>query len=173
MLLGLSTLVVGVLLLVWPDKTLTTLAVIIGVYLLLLGVLWICLSLQASESRGAILLRGALALLAGVIVIRHPSGSLTVMALAVGICLLLAGILELVASFDRTERSLWRVVPGLISLAVGIVVVSWPQFGIVSFAVVLGIALVLRGTAESLLAVVGMVALRREHRAESDLTPPG
>src|ERR1700733_4749738 len=82
LLVALCTLAVGVLLLVAPHRALSTLAVILGIYLLVVGVLWICVGIAVKEVRGAGVWRGVIALIAGAIAIRHPSGSITVLALA-------------------------------------------------------------------------------------------
>ncbi len=167
LLVALCTFVVGILLLFWPHRTLSTLAVILGIYLLVVGALWVLVSLGTREARGVGVWRGVLALLAGVIVIRHPSESLTVLALAFGICLLIAGVFELVAAIETSERRGWRILEGLVDLAIGILIVSWPQFGVYTFAVVLGISLIVRGAVESWLAIAGIMLSRAERHGHS------
>jgi uncharacterized membrane protein HdeD (DUF308 family) len=171
LLVAVCTLAVGVLLLVAPHRTLSTLAVILGIYLLVVGVLWICVGIAVKEVRGAGLWRGVIALIAGAIVIRHPSDSITVLALAFGIFLMVAGVFELVAAIEYRERRGWRILEGVVDLAVGILIVSWPQFGIYTFAIVLGIALIVRGIVEAWLAIAGIVLSRREHHGSSTLSP--
>ena len=171
LLVGVCTLAVGVLLLVAPHRTLSTLAVILGIYLLVVGVLWIGVGIAVREVRGTGLLRGVLALIAGAIVIRHPSDSITVLALALGIFLMVAGVFELVAAIETSERRGWRVLEGLVGLAAGILIVSWPQFGIYTFAIVLGISLIVRGVVEAWLALAGIMLSRREHHGSSTLSP--
>jgi uncharacterized membrane protein HdeD (DUF308 family) len=171
LLVAVCTLAVGVLLLVAPHRTLSTLALILGIYLLVVGVLWICVGIIVKEVHGAGLWRGVIALIAGAIVIRHPSGSITVLALAFGIFLMVAGVFELVAAVEYGERRGWRILEGVVDLAVGILIVSWPQFGIYTFAIVLGIALIVRGIVEAWLAIAGIMFSRREHRGSSTLSP--
>jgi uncharacterized membrane protein HdeD (DUF308 family) len=170
LLVALCTFAVGVLLLFWPHRTLSTLAVILGIYLLVVGAIWVGVSLGVKEVRGVGLWRGALALLAGVILVRHPSDSITILALAFGIFLLLAGVFELVAAIEIPERRGWRILEGLVDLAIGILIVSWPQFGVYTFAIVLGISLIVRGAVEACLAVAGMAVARDERRGHSDLS---
>ncbi len=171
LLVAVCTLAVGVLLLVAPHRTLSTLAVILGIYLLVVGVLWICVGIVVKEVRGAGVWRGVIALIAGAIVIRHPSDSITVLALAFGIFLMVAGVFELVAAVEYRERRGWRILEGLVDLAVGILIVSWPQFGIYTFAIVLGIALIVRGIVEAWLALAGIMLSRRERHGSSTLSP--
>jgi uncharacterized membrane protein HdeD (DUF308 family) len=171
LLVGLATLAVGVLLLVAPHRTLSTLAVILGIYLLAIGVIWLVVAIGVKEARGSALWRGALAVIAGAIVIRHPSDSITVLALAFGLFLLVAGVFELVAAVEYAERRGWRILEGVVDLALGILIVSWPQFGIYTFAIVLGIGLLVRGAIEVCLALAGIMVSRREHHGSSTLSP--
>ncbi len=171
LVVALCTLAVGVLLLVAPHRTLSTLAAILGIYLLVVGVIWIGVGIVVREVRGVGLLRGVLALIAGAIVIRHPSDSITVLALAFGIFLMVAGVFELVAAIETSERRGWRVLEGLVGLAAGILIVSWPQFGIYTFALVLGISLIVRGIVEAWLALAGIMLSRHEHHGSSTLSP--
>jgi uncharacterized membrane protein HdeD (DUF308 family) len=173
LLVALCTFVVGVLLVFWPHRTLSTLAVILGIYLIVVGALWVLVSLATRrEVRGMSVWRGAIALLAGVIVIRHPSESLTVLALAFGVCLLIAGVFELVIAVETSEGRGWRILEGLVDLAIGILIVSWPQFGVYTFAIVLGISLLVRGAVEAWLAIAGMKLSRSESHGHSGVAAP-
>ncbi|MGH2855461.1 MAG: HdeD family acid-resistance protein [Solirubrobacteraceae bacterium] len=170
LLVAVCTFAVGVLLLFWPHRTLSTLAVIVGIYLLVVGAIWVGVSLGVKEVRGVGLWRGVLALLAGVILVRHPSDSITVLALAFGIFLLLAGVFELVAAIEIPERRGWRILEGLVDLAIGVLIVSWPQFGVYTFAIVIGISLIVRGAVEACLAVAGIAVSRGERHGHTDLS---
>ena len=170
LLVAICTFAVGVLLLFWPHRTLSTLAVILGIYLLVVGALWVLVSLGTRrEARGMSVWRGVIALLAGAIVIRHPSESLAVLALAFGICLLIAGVFELVIAVETSERRGWRILEGVVDLAIGILIVSWPEFGVYTFAIVLGISLIVRGAVEAWLAVAGIRLSRAERHGHAGL----
>ncbi len=146
---GLSSLVIGILLLVWPNRTLEVLAVLVGINLLLGGALQIGLALgEPSGSRTGALLRGAFAGIAGLIVIRHPGGSILVIALAVGIYLVLAGVMKLVFAFEAIAGRGWLLLGAALDLGIGVIIVAWPKFGVNSLAVLVGISLLLRGTLE-------------------------
>ena len=150
LLLGAAvSLVIGILLLVWPDRTLEVLAILLGIELLLVGAIQVGLAFgEPAGSRTGALLRGAFAGIAGLIVIRHPGGSLTVIALAIGIYLVLAGVMKAVSAFETHVGRGWLLAGALLDLAIGVLIVAWPQFGVTSLAVLAGIALVLRGVLE-------------------------
>ncbi len=163
LLLGaIASLVVGILLLVWPSRTLEVIAILLGIELLLVGAIQIGVALgEHPGSRAGPLLLGALAGVAGLIVIRRPGGSLLVIALAVGIYLVLSGVMKLVSAFEASAGRGWLLLGAGLDLAIGVVIVAWPKFGVSSFAVLLGIALVIRGVLEGLTAL----ALRSANKA--------
>jgi uncharacterized membrane protein HdeD (DUF308 family) len=165
LLLGaLASLVIGILLLVWPSRTLEVIAILVGIELLLVGAIQIGVSLgQPSGSRTGPLLLGALAGIAGLIVIRHPGGSTLVIALAIGIYLVLAGVMKLVSAFEASAGRGWLLLGAAVDLAIGVIIVAWPRFGVSSLAVLLGISLVVRGVLEGLSAL----ALRSANNALS------
>jgi uncharacterized membrane protein HdeD (DUF308 family) len=151
---GLVSLVIGIMLLVWPSRTLEVIAILLGVELLLVGVIEVLLAVREHDSsRTGALLRGAFAGIAGLIVIRHPGGSLTVIALAVGIFLVLSGVMRLVAGLEATAQRGWLLLGAVVDLAIGVLIVSWPHFGVASLAVLAGIGLVLRGAIECISAL--------------------
>ena len=155
LLLGLVSIAVGVLALAYPDETLTTIAIIFGIYLLLAALVQLALAFGEGErSRGALLLSAAVAGIAGIIVIRHPGGSVQVVALAFGIYLVVMGMMRLYAAVYAVEGRGWVILWGLIDLAAGILIVAWPKFGVATLAVVLSIALLARGIVMCALAFV-------------------
>jgi uncharacterized membrane protein HdeD (DUF308 family) len=146
---GAVSVVIGILLLVWPSRTLEVIAILLGIELLLVGGIQVGLAFgEPTRSRTSALLRGAFAGIAGLIVIRHPGGSLTVIALAIGIYLVLAGVMKGVSAFEGSVGRGWLLAGAVLDLAIGVLIVAWPQFGVTSLAVLVGITLVLRGALE-------------------------
>lgn len=161
LIVGLISVAGGIVLIAYPGPTLTVVALLVGIELLIGGVFLIVGALgQPAGSRLGGVLGGALAVIAGVIVLRHPSGSILVVALAVGLYLILAGVLRLVGAFEAREGRGWLVLAALVDLALGILIVSWPQFGITTLAVVFGIVLIVRGLALVVIALVLRAAAR-------------
>jgi uncharacterized membrane protein HdeD (DUF308 family) len=153
LLVGLISLIGGIVLIAYPGPTLTVVALLVGIELLIGGVFLIVGALgQPSGSRLGGVLGGTLAMIAGVVVLRHPSDSILVVALAVGLYLILAGVLRLVGAFETREGRGWLLLAALIDLALGILIVSWPEFGIKTLAIVFGIVLIVRGLALMVIA---------------------
>lgn len=170
LLLGLISIGVGILALAYPGETLATIAIIFGIYLLVAALISLVLAFGEGErSRGALLLAAAVAGIAGLLVIRHPGGSVQLVALAFGIYLVVMGILRLFAAPYASEGRGWLLLWGLVDLAAGILIVAWPQFGVATLAVVLSIVLLVRGVVMCALAF----ALRSAaHEIEHHRTHP-
>jgi uncharacterized membrane protein HdeD (DUF308 family) len=161
LVVGLISLVGGIVIVAYPGPTLTVIALLVGIELLIGGIFLIVAAFgQPAGSRVAGVLAGALAMIAGVIVLRHPGGSVLVVALAVGIYLILAGVLRLVGAAEASGGRGWLVLGALVDLAFGILIVAWPEFGITTLAIVLGIVLIVRGLALVVIAFVLRAAQR-------------
>ena len=153
LVVGLLSVAGGVVLIVWTKPTLTVVAVLVGIELLIGGIFLIIAAFgRPAGSRSGAVLAGAVAVIAGLIVVRHPSGSVLVIALAVGIYLILAGVLRLVGAVEASRGRGWLLLGALFDLALGIVIVAWPKFGITTLAIVLGIVLIVRGLGLVLIA---------------------
>ena len=155
LVVGLLSVAGGVVLIVWTKPTLTVVAVLVGIELLLGGIFLIIAAFgRPAGSRAGAVLAGAVAVIAGLIVVRHPSGSVLVVALAVGIYLILAGVLRLVGAVEASRGRGWLLLGALFDLVLGIVIVAWPKFGITTLAILLGIVLIVRGLGLVLIAFV-------------------
>lgn len=171
LLLGLISVGVGILALAYPGETLTTIAIIFGIYLLIAALIQLVLAFGESErSRGAMLLSAALAGIAGLIVIRHPGGSVQVVALAFGIYLVVMGIMRLFAAVYAVQGRGWLILWGMVDFAAGVVIVAWPQFGVATLAVVIAIVLLARGVVMCALAFALRSASNELQREQSHPT---
>src|SRR5882762_3117688 len=160
-LYGLAALAVGILMIVYPDKTLTVISVAFGIFLLFAGVMDLtrAILVGTSESGERVLaaLLGVLALIAGTIVIRRPGESLFALVLALGIYLLVRGSILLVVATGRRENRGLNIFAAVLDLLGGIIVIADPGIGVVALAVIVAITLVFRGT----LLVAESFALRK------------
>lgn len=155
LLLGLISIAVGILALAYPGPTLKTIAIIFGIYLLVAALVQVALAFGESErSRGALLLSAAVAGIAGIIVIRHPGGTVEVVALAFGIYLVIMGVMRLFAAAYAVGGRGWLILWGVVDLLAGVVIVAWPKFGVGTFVVVIAIVLLARGIVMCALALV-------------------
>jgi uncharacterized membrane protein HdeD (DUF308 family) len=146
LVLGLMCLAAGVIVLVQPDISLTTLAVIAGIFLLVDGIYDVIVAIaERVEGRGLVAMIGVLSAIAGIILIRHPFGSVVVLALLVGIWLVCIGVVRLVRTFEVPVSRGWNAFVALVEIVAGIVIVAVPDIGVATLALLVGIAFVIRG----------------------------
>ena len=146
LLVGVLSIAVGVTILFKPGDSLATLAVIIGIFILLDGIIELAASLMhGTQNRGMVALLGALTAIVGVLLIRHPVGGIVFVALLIGIWLIAVGVIRFVTAFETAEHRGWNMIAGLIELIAGIVIVSDPSIGYTTLAVLVGIAFIVNG----------------------------
>jgi uncharacterized membrane protein HdeD (DUF308 family) len=141
---GVISVGVGVLVLAYPDPSLNVLCVIVGIYLLVGGVLAIVQTVSDADRGPTGILLGILALIAGVVVIRHPSQSLVAVALAIGLWFMVAGALDLARAITGPRR-LAALVSGIVLIAIAAWILGSPHITVTTLAVLAGIALCVRG----------------------------
>jgi uncharacterized membrane protein HdeD (DUF308 family) len=166
---GLVGIVAGVIVLVEPSISLATLAVIAGIFLLVDGIIELVFSLvNSTENRALTAIFGVASVVIGVILIRHPTGAVVAIALLLGLWLLISGLLRLITSLTAQPRSFGSALLGLLELVAGIVIVSSPNIGVTTLAVLIGIAWILRGLA--MVAVAWTLRRLRHGSDDKDLT---
>jgi len=145
-LFGVVTFGVGVFFVVSPHETLSTFTVIAGIFLLFDGVLALLGSIFGKgEGRGLLALIGVLSAIAGLVLIKKPFDTLVVFTLIVGVWFVVAGIVRFVVGLASPEGRGGNVVTAILDLIAGIVILSWPDLGLSTLAVIIGIVLILRG----------------------------
>jgi uncharacterized membrane protein HdeD (DUF308 family) len=165
-------LAVGVIMLVWPTATLTIVAILIGIALIVTGLLRLFDGFTAKEESGgrrvADVVIGALAVIVGLYCLKHHALSIALVAFIVGVFWVLHGIADLAVS--ATARGMpgrgLRAIGGLFSLIAGLLVLFWPTITVTLLVVILGIWLIFYA------AVLMMLAfqLRPRHHATAQHT---
>ena len=102
---GFFAVVAGVLVLVRPDSSVRVVTVVLGIFLVVVGLFGLVDRLEA-EARGLTVLRSAIALVAGILLIAAPDKSAKFAVILVGIYLVVLGLLQLLAGWRlrRFER---------------------------------------------------------------------
>ena len=145
-LFGVVTLGVGVFFVVSPHETLSTFTVIAGIFLLVDGVLAIFGSIfNRGDGRGLLALIGVLSALAGLVLIKKPFDTLVVFTLIIGAWFVVVGIVRFVSALGSHEGRGGNIVTAAVDVIAGIVILSWPDLGLATLAVIIGIVLILRG----------------------------
>lgn len=145
-LFGVVTLGVGLFFVVSPHETLSTFTVIAGIFLLVDGVLAIFGSIFGErEGRGLLALIGVLSAIAGLVLIKKPFDTLVAFTLIVGVWFVVAGVVRFVVALASPEGRGGNIVTAILDVIAGIVILSWPDLSLSTLAVIIGIALIVRG----------------------------
>jgi uncharacterized membrane protein HdeD (DUF308 family) len=156
-LFGLTTVILGVVILVWPGKSILVAAVLFGVYLVLSGVVLVLLAFNEPFAGGGIrflnFISGVASVILGVLAFRHfDEGYWAILLLAIwiGIGFIFRGVAATgVAISDKQFPGRgWTIFFGVISMIAGIVVLAYPFDSIATLALVVGIWLIILGVME-------------------------
>ena len=146
LIVGVVSIVAGILAIVYPDITLLALGIFVGVGLLFSGALDIAESIGGDpESRTMAAIVGVLSVVAGLICLRRPGESLLAIVVVLGIYLVVAGIVRFIRSFSSLEDRAATMGLGIIDIILGILILSLPRLSLVTLAVLFAISLLLRG----------------------------
>ena len=146
LIVGVLSIAAGIIILLKPSDSLATLAVIAGIFLLVDGIIELAASLMhGTRGRGSLALLGVLTAIVGVLLIRHPVGGVAAVALLIGLWLITVGLIRVIAAFDVDENRGWNIFAGALELLAGIVIVSNPNIGFATLALLVGIGFILNG----------------------------
>ncbi len=165
LLLGVLSIIAGVVVLAKPGDSLTTLAVVAGIFVLIDGIGELCASLMGgTENRGLVALLGVLNLIVGVVLIRHPVGGVTFVVVVIGVWLIAIGAVRFVQSFEIEGERVWRLLIAVVEIVVGIVIVSSPNIGFATLALLVGLAFIVNGVS---IAALGIAMRAAGHEGAS------
>lgn len=118
-------------------------------------------ALVAASGWQATLFIGVVTLILGIIVTAHPSGSLNVIAVLLGVLAILSGIFQLVRVFDPAERNrTWRAVSGLLFVVIGVVLIRHLDLTVAAIGLLVGLTWIVQGVAALVGAIAGVGAIR-------------
>jgi uncharacterized membrane protein HdeD (DUF308 family) len=158
--LGLICVATGVAVAVWPDVTLLVFGIFAGISLMVAALLEIVDAVTGEPGDRALsAVLAAVLLIGGLICFRRPDDSLLAIVVAVGACLVVAGVLRIARGF---AAHWWPVVAfGAVELIVGIVILAWPKLGVATLALIFAVTMIARGV----WTIVLSLRLRRERHA--------
>jgi uncharacterized membrane protein HdeD (DUF308 family) len=158
---GVLSIVAGILAIVYPDLTLLALALIAGINLLLLGALGLVDAISSDDDGGGTrVLSGVLGLLgviAGLVVMRRPGESLLAIILILGVWFVVSGLVDLIRALVVPGDRAFRLLTALADLVLGGLILALPDVSLKTMAVLAGIAFIIRG------AFAIIVGLRLRH----------
>jgi uncharacterized membrane protein HdeD (DUF308 family) len=152
---GIAVTVLGVLMITNPFAAATTLALLIGVALVVAGVSE-ALSARSNRDGAVSVAYGVLLVIGGVIALLWPGITLWTLALLVGTFLIVAGVTRagLATYAQRSGQPAGRgLLTGVVLVIVGLVAIIWPSATVFILAVVFGIGMVIQGASQIALAM--------------------
>jgi uncharacterized membrane protein HdeD (DUF308 family) len=118
-------------------------------------------AMVAASGWQATLFIGAVTVILGIIVTAHPSGSLNVIAVLLGVLAIVSGLFHLARAFGRAERNrTWQVISGLLLVVVGVVLIRHLDLTVAAIGLLIGITWIVQGVAALVGAFAGAGAIR-------------
>lgn len=155
-IIGVLTIIVGFVALVFPGPTLLAVGLLFGIWLLIWGgfTIYRAIADHGASTGWQVLgvIIGILGVLAGLVLIVRPGQSVLTVILVMGIWWIATGILEFVQGVAVKEYRWTNVILGIIGAIAGIIILVWPGIGLVTLVFIVGFTLIFRGTLEVVLA---------------------
>jgi len=155
LLTGLLSVILGVLVLVWPGKSILVAAILFGVYLLVSGIAQVIFAFSLHVSAGGrvlLFISGAASLILAVLAFRHFGQGYAILLLAIwiGVGFIFRGVATTVSAISEpgVPGRGWNIFFGVITLIAGIIVIASPFESIVTLAIVVGVWLIVIGVME-------------------------
>ena len=168
-LLGVLSVIVGIIAFAWPGVTVYALVILFAVYAFLDAGLQAARAFS-SRTAGPVfghLLLGLISLAAGVAALVWPGPTALVLVLVIGIWAVAGGIVEIVSGFGRGETAGTRamfILTGLVSVAFGVLLFARPNVGAVTLALLFGLFSLIYGITRITLGVQ-LHQLHDQHRS--------
>jgi uncharacterized membrane protein HdeD (DUF308 family) len=180
LLRGVIGIVLGIILVAWPEATIVVLMVLVGIWALIDGIGLAAQVFDKGAGAGQRVLFGVMALVAlvvALVAIFRPGLAASAVTWFIGIWLLVRGLFELVGAFSSTVTApRWLLVVGaLLDLVLGWLFVANPGNSAKAVAVVIGILAIAWGVVFVVLALAARSAtkdLPDDVSSLPPLTPP-
>jgi len=163
LLIGVATLVLGIIVAFHPSGSLGVIAVLLGILFIISGIVHLVRVFDRSEEhRGWLGAVGLLLIVLGVVLIRHIDLTTAIIGLFIGIAWIVQGLVWLLSGLSaRTVRGHgWWIFFGAVSLVAGVVVAASPVSSVTVLAALVGVWFAIMGVVE----IIGAFLLRRAGR---------
>ncbi|MFB7334973.1 HdeD family acid-resistance protein [Streptomyces adustus] len=153
LLTGVASLVLGVLVLIWPHASVRIAGVLFGIYLLISGVLQLISAFgthRRTSLRVLAFISGALSIVLGLFCFRGIMQSTLLLALWIGIGWLIRGITQTLAAVQDSGMPArgWQIFLGIVTFVAGIVLIDAPLKSVAILTLLGGIWLIVVGIVE-------------------------
>lgn len=148
---GALAIVFGIVALVWPTQTAVVIAVLVGIFALVDGVVDLieAIRYRGTPGLGVRVVLGVTSLVLGLIILLWPKTSLAVLAILFAIWWILIGALQIVANLQIRRQAgstwVWGTIAGALAVIFGIIVLFTPKVGVITVIWIVGIWAILFG----------------------------
>jgi len=154
---GLILVILGILVLVYPDITLAIAVLLVGILLIIAGVFELIFgfSAEAKAAKWLFILQGIVSLVLGILIVVYPEITLTIFVYLLAAWAVIWGIFELIATFMvpaevrqqvyGTGGKMLGILIGLIAIVFGIVLAVYPEATLTTIIYVFGILVIAIG----------------------------
>lgn len=149
--LGVISLAVGVIALVWPGRTIVVIAILLAVWLLISGVFQVVRSFAHGLSggmRALLIITGIISILLGLFMFRSAFQAVEILSIFIGIAFLFRGFGSIFLGAENKNGRGWNLFGGIIMIIGGVIVLVWPGMSLEILAMVVGIWLIIIGIFE-------------------------
>lgn len=162
---GILTLVIGILVMVWPEGTLKVFTIFFALQLFVTGIYYLVKSFSAENQHKVLtVFLGILSIIVAVIILRNVIETIAVIGFLVGLFWIIQGIIQFVMSVgDKTYPARgWTIFISILSVIAGIIVVAWPLSSLTVLAWLIGIWFAVLG----ILGIILAFFLRSDEKKE-------
>jgi uncharacterized membrane protein HdeD (DUF308 family) len=170
---GLLAVVIGVMVMAWPEPSVVAAATLFGVYLVVSGLALVFLAFSlpvSASSRFLCLISGAASVILGIFAFRHFDEGYAVVLLAIWIAtgFIFRGVSVTASAIGdpRFPGRGWAICYGILSTIAGFVVLAYPFDSIMTLAPVVGVWLIILGVME----IVSSFGMRSDVRKLEKMT---
>ena len=149
--MGVLSIVLGALAIVYPGATIVTVAIFFAAWLFVSGIFSLIGSFTRDGDTGSRVLTaiiGVLSIIVGFALLRSPFQSVEVFIFVLGIFWLVQGVMTFVAAFAVKKGRNWRIVSGTLGILAGIIILTYPISSAVTLALIGGIWLIILGVTQ-------------------------
>ncbi len=156
-LLGVLSVGAGILLIVWPGPTITTIATVIGLFMIATGIVkfFVALAHAWSSERWLMVLSAMVSIVTGTIIVKSPQLTIAIIVVIAAIFWMVAGMVDLfrgLSDRDLPDRAP-RIVLGAVTILFALVMLAWPAVTVAVFAMMMGIYVAIFGILEIMAAL--------------------
>jgi uncharacterized membrane protein HdeD (DUF308 family) len=146
LILGLVSVIAGILAIVYPGLTLLALGIFAGISLLMIGIMGIVEAIAGDPGGRALsAIVGVLSILAGLVCLKRPGESLLAIVVVLGFWLIVVGVVNFIRAFSTVDDRALALGLAILDIILGILILSLPHLSLVTLAILFAISLLARG----------------------------